>query len=111
MFQQQERMIAACFVGALLALTTSAAQSQAPSGEPLKIGYGISQTGANGKSALLPAQKIWEEDISPILSSSLKQGTTKQNVGAVVMWAGPRVTLIKVVRSYLRSCRRGGSIV
>src|SRR2546421_10359757 len=38
----------------------------AQSGEPLKIGYGASQTGGlapNGKSALL-AQKIWEEDIN-----------------------------------------------
>ena len=64
MFQQQERMIAACFVGTLLALAAPAAQAQAPSGEPLKIGYAIAQTGglaANGKSALL-AQKIWEED-------------------------------------------------
>src|SRR6516162_3234989 len=37
----------------------------AQSGEPIKIGYGISQTGGlapNGKSALL-AQKIWEEGI------------------------------------------------
>src|ERR1700736_4497304 len=35
-------------------------------GEPIKIGYGISQTGGlapNGKSALL-AQKIWEDDIN-----------------------------------------------
>ena len=35
-------------------------------GEPIKIGYGISQTGGlapNGKSALL-AQKIWEEDVN-----------------------------------------------
>src|ERR1700719_2088577 len=64
MFQQQERMIAACFVGALLALAAPAAQAQAQSGEPLKIGYGIAQTGGlapNGRSALL-AQKIWEED-------------------------------------------------
>src|SRR3981081_3845322 len=64
MFQQQERMIAACFVGTLLALAAPAAQAQAPSGEPLKIGYAIAQTGglaANGRSALL-AQKIWEED-------------------------------------------------
>src|SRR3989441_4385979 len=38
----------------------------AQSGEPIKIGYGISQTGGlapNGKSALL-AQKIWEEDVN-----------------------------------------------
>jgi branched-chain amino acid transport system substrate-binding protein len=62
-FQQQQRTIAACFVGTVLAL---AAQAQAQSGEPLKIGYGIAQTGGlapNGKSALL-AQKIWEEDIN-----------------------------------------------
>src|ERR1700736_2761290 len=35
-------------------------------GEPIKIGYGIAQTGGlapNGKSALL-AQKIWEGDIN-----------------------------------------------
>jgi branched-chain amino acid transport system substrate-binding protein len=66
MFQQRQRMIAACFVGTLLALTAPAAQAQAQSGEPLKIGYGIAQTGGlapNGKSALL-AQKIWEEDIN-----------------------------------------------
>jgi branched-chain amino acid transport system substrate-binding protein len=66
MFQQQERVIAACFVGILLALAAPAAQAQAESAEPLKIGYGISQTGGlapNGKSALL-AQKIWEEDIN-----------------------------------------------
>jgi branched-chain amino acid transport system substrate-binding protein len=66
MFQQHERMIAACFVGTLLVLAAAAAQAQAPSGQPLKIGYGISQTGGlapNGKSALL-AQKIWEEDIN-----------------------------------------------
>jgi len=38
----------------------------AQSGNPIKIGYGISQTGGlapNGKSALL-AQRIWEEDIN-----------------------------------------------
>jgi branched-chain amino acid transport system substrate-binding protein len=66
MFQQHERMIAACFVGTLLVLAAAAAQAQAPSRQPLKIGYGISQTGGlapNGKSALL-AQKIWEEDIN-----------------------------------------------
>jgi len=65
-FRQQQRMIAACFVGTLLALAAPAAQAQAQSGEPLKIGYGIAQTGGlapNGKSALL-AQKIWEGDIN-----------------------------------------------
>ncbi len=63
MFQQRERTIAACFLATLLA---QAAQAQSPSGEPLKIGYGIAQTGGlapNGKSALL-AQKIWEQDIN-----------------------------------------------
>jgi branched-chain amino acid transport system substrate-binding protein len=66
MFQQQERMIAACLVGTLLVLAAPATQAQAPSGQPIKIGYGIAQTGGlapNGKSALL-AQKIWEEDIN-----------------------------------------------
>jgi branched-chain amino acid transport system substrate-binding protein len=51
----------AAVVTALLAVPASA-----QTGEPIKIGYGISQTGGlapNGKSALL-AQKIWEEDIN-----------------------------------------------
>src|SRR5216684_2882768 len=51
---------------ALLAGMLFAAPALAQSGEPLKIGYGISQTGGlapNGKSALL-AQKIWEEDVN-----------------------------------------------
>src|SRR3979409_998310 len=50
----------------LATLVLSAGAASAQSGEPIKIGYGISQTGglaANGKSALL-AQKIWEEDIN-----------------------------------------------
>jgi branched-chain amino acid transport system substrate-binding protein len=45
---------------------SASAQTQPLSGEPIKIGYGISQTGGlapNGKSALL-AQKIWEEDVN-----------------------------------------------
>src|SRR6266478_5850784 len=53
------RSLAACVL-----LFAGAAWAQ--SGEPIKIGYGISQTGGlapNGKSALL-AQKIWEEDIN-----------------------------------------------
>ena len=44
----------------------SAGAAWAQAGEPIKIGYGMSQTGGlapNGKSALL-AQKIWEEDIN-----------------------------------------------
>jgi branched-chain amino acid transport system substrate-binding protein len=51
---------------ALAASVALAAAALAQSGEPIKIGYGISQTGGlapNGKSALL-AQKIWEEDIN-----------------------------------------------
>src|SRR2546429_5845369 len=66
MLPQQKHMIIACLAGASLALATSTAQAQAPTGGPIKIGYGISQTGglaAHGKSALL-AQKIWEEDIN-----------------------------------------------
>src|SRR2546429_9205445 len=66
MLPQQKHMIIACLAGASLALATSTAQAQALSGDPIKIGYGISQTGGlapNGKSALL-AQKIWEEDIN-----------------------------------------------
>jgi branched-chain amino acid transport system substrate-binding protein len=62
MFQQKERMIAGCFAGILVTLAAPAVQAQVP----LKIGYGIAQTGGlapNGKSALL-AQKIWEEDIN-----------------------------------------------
>src|SRR6478672_10068031 len=53
------RSLAACVL-----LFAGAAWAQ--SGEPIKIGYGISQTGGlapNGKSALL-AQKIWEEDVN-----------------------------------------------
>src|SRR5258708_24916546 len=66
MFHQQARVIAACFVASLLGPAAPAAQAQAPSGEPLKIGYAIAQTGGlspNGTSALL-GQKIWEEDIN-----------------------------------------------
>ena len=54
-----------CAVLAACALSFAGA-AWAQSGEPIKIGYGISQTGGlapNGKSALL-AQKIWEEDIN-----------------------------------------------
>src|SRR5215217_7946902 len=51
---------------ALAAFGIVAAQAQAPSGEPIKIGYSMALTGGlapNGKSALL-AQKIWEEDVN-----------------------------------------------
>jgi branched-chain amino acid transport system substrate-binding protein len=66
MLPQQKHMAIACLAGASLALAASAAQAQAPSGDPIRIGYGISQTGGlapNGKSALV-AQRIWEEDIN-----------------------------------------------
>jgi branched-chain amino acid transport system substrate-binding protein len=48
------------------ALAAGSLQAQAPSGEPIKIGYSMALTGGlapNGKSALL-AQKIWEEDVN-----------------------------------------------
>jgi branched-chain amino acid transport system substrate-binding protein len=66
MSHQQKRAMTACVVGALLALTTLVTHAQVPRGEPIKIGYSISQTGGlapGGKSALL-AQKIWEEDVN-----------------------------------------------
>ena len=66
MLRRQKHEISVFLLAALLALATAAARAQAPSGEPLKIGYGIAQTGglaANGTSALL-AHKIWEEDIN-----------------------------------------------
>jgi len=62
---QRQKLVAVAGAFAL-AVLAAPAQAQAPSGEPIKIGYGISQTGGlapNGKSALL-AQKIWEEDIN-----------------------------------------------
>jgi branched-chain amino acid transport system substrate-binding protein len=51
---------------AVTAVALAIGPAAAQTGEPIKIGYGISQTGGlapNGKSALL-AQKIWEEDIN-----------------------------------------------
>jgi branched-chain amino acid transport system substrate-binding protein len=53
-------------VFALTAIFTSSAPAQAPSGEPIKIGFSMSLTGplaANGKQALLGMQ-IWEEEIN-----------------------------------------------
>ena len=50
--------------GAAFVLSLGAASAQ--SSDPIKIGYGISQTGGlapNGRSALL-AQRIWEEDVN-----------------------------------------------
>src|SRR5436190_14246328 len=55
------------FIAAALALPfCGAANAQAPSGEPIKIGFGMAQTGplaANGKMSLV-AMKIWEEDVN-----------------------------------------------
>src|SRR5262245_38000870 len=58
-----------CAVISLLAVTcwsASTAQAQAPSGEPIKIGFGMALTGPlapNGKMSLV-AMKIWEEDVN-----------------------------------------------
>jgi branched-chain amino acid transport system substrate-binding protein len=60
------RLLSFSAVLAAAALTAVAAQAQAPSGEPIRIGYSMALTGGlapNGKSALL-AQKIWEEDVN-----------------------------------------------
>src|SRR6266851_9364035 len=51
---------------ALAALFSASVHAQAPSGEPIKIGFGMAATGplaANGKMSLV-AMKIWEEDIN-----------------------------------------------
>jgi len=66
MFQYLKRRTILGLVAVLGAasLMLFGAQAQAPSGNPIKIGYSMAMTGGlgpNGKSALL-AQKIWEED-------------------------------------------------
>lgn len=66
MFGSISRRSFACAaaMAAAFSLTAFSASAQTPSGEPIKIGFGMSLTGplaANGKSALL-AMKIWEED-------------------------------------------------
>ena len=64
--QLTRRFLSFGIVLAAAAMTIVAAQAQAPSGEPIRIGYSMALTGGlapNGKSALL-AQKIWEEDIN-----------------------------------------------
>src|SRR6476619_6516786 len=60
------RFLACAFAAPVACALLFAGAAWAQSGEPIKIGYGISQTGGlapNGKSALL-AQKIWEEDVN-----------------------------------------------
>jgi branched-chain amino acid transport system substrate-binding protein len=59
-------LVASFFATAALAAVTVPASAQAPSGQPITIGFSMALTGplaANGKSALLGA-KIWEETIN-----------------------------------------------
>ena len=59
-------VVASFFAAAAFALLPAPAGAQAPSGEPIKIGFSMSLTGPlspNGKSALL-GMKIWEEEIN-----------------------------------------------
>src|SRR5712691_11698046 len=56
--------VASFFATAALAALMAPASAQAPSGEPIKIGFSMALTGplaANGKQALL-GMKIWEEE-------------------------------------------------
>src|SRR5262249_26201132 len=56
--------VASFFAAAAMAMFLTPAKAQAPSGEPIKIGFSMALTGplaANGKQALLGA-KIWEEE-------------------------------------------------
>src|SRR5262252_2528861 len=56
--------VASFFAAAAVAVFLTPAKAQAPSGEPIKIGFSMALTGplaANGKQALLGA-KIWEEE-------------------------------------------------
>src|SRR6516164_3089857 len=56
--------VASFFAAAAIAVFLTPAKAQAPSGEPIKIGFSMALTGplaANGKQALLGA-KIWEEE-------------------------------------------------
>jgi branched-chain amino acid transport system substrate-binding protein len=58
--------VASLFATAALAALTVPAGAQAPSGQPLTIGFSMALTGPlspNGKSALL-GMKIWEEEIN-----------------------------------------------
>jgi branched-chain amino acid transport system substrate-binding protein len=56
--------VASFFATAAVAVLLAPAKAQTPSGEPIKIGFGMALTGplaANGKQALL-GMKIWEEE-------------------------------------------------
>src|SRR4051794_14704619 len=62
----RRRFFAATFAAALAALCSLSAFAQTPSGEPIKIGFGMALTGPlapNGKMSLV-AMKIWEEDVN-----------------------------------------------
>jgi branched-chain amino acid transport system substrate-binding protein len=61
-----KRALAAVFATVGLAALIVPAAAQAPSGQPITIGFGMALTGplaANGKMSLV-AMKIWEEDIN-----------------------------------------------
>ena len=60
------RLLAGLALLTAAALSAPAMAQQAPSGEPIKIGFGMGLTGglaASGKAALL-AMQIWEEEIN-----------------------------------------------
>jgi branched-chain amino acid transport system substrate-binding protein len=61
-----KRALAAVFGTVALAALIVPAAAQAPSGQPITIGFGMALTGplaANGKMSLV-AMKIWEEDVN-----------------------------------------------
>src|ERR1700730_3821834 len=58
--------VASFFAAAAVTMLLTPANAQAPSGQPVTIGFGMALTGphaANGKQALL-GMKIWEEEVS-----------------------------------------------
>jgi len=58
--------VASIFAAAFAVICLGSANAQAPSGEPIRIGFGMALTGplaANGKMSLV-AMKIWEEDVN-----------------------------------------------
>jgi branched-chain amino acid transport system substrate-binding protein len=66
MFACLNRAVAAVFATVALMALIAPADAQAPSGQPITIGFGMALTGplaANGKMSLV-AMKIWEEDVN-----------------------------------------------
>src|SRR5436189_5279032 len=64
--RDRRSFFAVTFAAALAALSCLSAFAQTPSGEPIKIGFGMALTGPlapNGKMSLV-AMKIWEEDVN-----------------------------------------------